>query len=180
MSHAYDWNTRRRPRGRRSGFSLVELLLTITASSMVMATATALLHRTLFLESSSRHVLQRERAALVLARQFRNDIHLARSVECSGDPLPDGMVLLANMPGDGVIEYRRTFSGLIREERLVAGRVAREQYACPEGTRWWAVREGRVVILRGEGDESSATAPPVAIEVVAILGARVNSPEARP
>jgi hypothetical protein len=154
--------------------------MAITASSMVMATAASLLHRSLSLESASRHVLARERTALVLARHFRSDIRRATSVTTTGDALPAGVLFRAELPEDGSVEYRGTPRGLIREESLAAGRVAREEYGCAEGIRWSVIREGRLVILRADGPENPTTAPPVTLEVVAILGATASRSEPRP
>lgn len=153
----------------RRGVTLTEVLVTMTVASVAMSTAVTLVHRALRLEAASRRVLERERAALVLARQFRADIHRAGNVACAGDTLPAGVVLRATIAAGGTIDYKATPGGLVREESR-GGRTLRETFASLPGTRWWAVREGRVVTLRAEGDADAAAGPPVAIEVAAVVG----------
>lgn len=162
--------------GSRRGFTLVEMLVTMTVASVAMSTAVALLHRALRLESASRRVLERERAALVLGRQFRADIHRAREVVCAGDPLTAGVVLGATT-AVGTIDYRAVPGGLERVESR-GGRTIREAFPSPPGTRWWAVREGRVVILRAEASAGATTGPPLAVEVAAIVGGADGEPDA--
>jgi len=156
-------------RTSRRGITLTEVLVTMTVASVAMSTAATLVHRALRLEAASRRVLERERAALALARQFRADVRDARAVSCAGDTLPAGVVLRAATAAGGTIDFKTTPAGLVREE-LRGGRTHREVFASPPGTRWWAVREGRVVTLRAEGDADAAAGPPVAIEVAAVVG----------
>lgn len=165
---------------RRLGFTLTEIMVTMTASSMVMATAASLLHRSLSLESATRHVLERERTALMLARQFRGDIRRAVRVTTAGDTLPEGTLFRAELSDGESIEYRAAPDRLIREASLADGSVAREEYACAGGAGWSVVREGRLMILRTDAREHPTAAPPVAIEAVAILGARSSRPETGP
>lgn len=153
----------------RRGITLTEVLVTMTVASVAMSTAATLVHRALRLEAASRRVLERERGALALARQFRVDVHASRAVSCAGDTLPAGVVLRAATAAGGTIDFKTTPAGLVREESR-GGRTHREVFASPPGTRWWAVREGRVVTLRAEGEADAAAGPPVAIEVAAIVG----------
>ena len=156
-------------RTSRRGITLTEVLVTMTVASVAMSTAATLVHRALRLEAASRRVLERERAALTLARQFRADVRDARAVSCAGDTLPAGVVLRAATAAGGTIDFKTPPAGLVREESR-GGRTHREVFASPPGTRWWAVREGRVVTLRAEGDADAAAGPPVAIEVAAVVG----------
>lgn len=160
-------------RTSRRGITLTEVLVTMTVASVAMSTAATLVHRALRLEAASRRVLERERAALTLARQFRADVRDARAVSCAvscaGDTLPAGVLLRAAIAAGGTIDYKTTPAGLVREQSS-GGRTHREVFASLPGTRWWAVREGRVVTLRAEGESDAAAGPPVAIEVAAIVG----------
>lgn len=153
----------------RRGTTLTEVLVTMTVASVAMSTAAGLVHRALRLEAASRRVLERERAALSLARQFRADVHAARGVACAGDTLPAGVVLRATTAAGGTIDYKAGPGSLVREESR-GGRMLRETFASLPGTRWWAVREGRVVTLRADGSADAATGPPAAVEVAAVVG----------
>jgi hypothetical protein len=153
------------------------MLVTMTVASVAMSTAVTLVHRALRLEAASRRVLERERAALTLARQFRADIHRARDVACAGDALPAGVVLRATAAAAGTIDYKATPGGLVREESR-DGRTLRETFASLPGTRWWAVREGRIVTLRADGAADAAAGPPPAVEVTAVMGGTAGAADA--
>lgn len=167
------------PAGRR-GVTLVELLLTITASTMAVGVAGSLLHRALRLESASRGVMQGERTALVLARRFRDDVRTARTVACTADGLPEGVVLRVQPAGEGEIVYRAARGGLVREETLPAGRVAREAFSFPAAVRFESARTDRVVALAGTGGGEPGDGPPVDIEAVAVVGDAARREEDRP
>ena len=155
----------------RRGMTLVEVLLTITASTMVVGVAGGLLHRALRLEAASRGALQGERTALVLARQFRADIRAARTVACTADGLPADVVLRVQPAGEEAIVYRAVRGGLVREQPLPANRIAREAFSFPAAVLFGSVRGDGVVSLVGTGGGAPGEGPPIDIEVVAALGA---------
>lgn len=134
--------------GRR-GVSLAELLVTMSCASIVVAGATALLHRTLSLETSSRRVLQRERAALALARQFRADVHLATTVRCSQDGLEDPVVMRLETAGGRSIRYETTATGIARIEQAPADATSREDWPVGDGIAWSSIRRRDLISLLG-------------------------------
>ena len=166
--------------GGRRGVTLVELLLTITATTVIMGVAGSLLHRSLRLEAASRGAMQAERTALVLARRFREDVRTARGVACTADGLPEGVVLRMQPAEEGEIVYRAVAGGLVREEALPAGRVAREAFAFPAAVRFQSAREAGVVTLTGTGGGEPGEGPPIDIEAVAVLGAAGRGEEEQP
>lgn len=166
-------------RGRR-GMTLLEVLLTITATTLIMGVAGSLLHRALRLESASRGAIEAERTALVLARRFREDVRTARAVACTADELPQGVVVRLQPTGEGEILYRAVAGGLVREETLPAGRVAREAFSFPAAVRFQSAREAGVVTLTGTGGGEPGEGPPIDIEAVAALGASARSAEKSP
>lgn len=164
----------------RRGMTLVEVLLTITASTMVVGVAGGLLHRALRLEAASRGALQGERTALVLARQFRADIRAARTVACTADGLPADVVLRVQPAGEEAIVYRAVRGGLVREQAIPANRIAREAFSFPAAVRFESVRGDGVVSLVGTGGGEPGEGPPIDIEVVAALGAGARLGEDQP
>lgn len=164
----------------RRGVTLVELLLTITATTMVVGVAGGLLHRALRLEAASRGALQAERTALVLARQFRADIRAARTVACTADGLPADVVLRVQPAGEGAIVYRAVRGGLVREQTLPANRIAREAFSFPAAVRFESVCGDGVVSLAGTGGGEPGEGPPIDIEVVAARGAAAGLVEDQP
>jgi hypothetical protein len=164
----------------RRGMTLVEVLLTITASTMVVGVAGGLLHRALRLEAASRGALQGERTALVLARQVRADIRAARTVACTADGLPADVVLRVQPAGEAAIVYRAVRGGLVREQAIPANRIAREAFSFPAAVRFESVRGDGVVSLVGAGGGAPGEGPPIDIEVVAALGAAASRGEDQP
>lgn len=164
----------------RRGMTLVELLLAITTTTLVVGVAGGLLHRALRLEAASRGALQGERTALVLARQVRADIRTAHAVACTADGLPAGVVLEVQPEGEAAIVYRAVRGGLVREQPLPAGRIAREAYSFPAAVRFESVRGAGVVTLAGTGGGAAGEGPPIDIEVVATLGAAARRGEDQP
>jgi hypothetical protein len=164
----------------RRGMTLVEVLLTITASTMIMGVAGGLLHRALRLEAASRGALQGERTALVLARQVRADIRAARTVACTADGLPADVVLRVQPAGEEAIVYRAVRGGLVREQTLPTNRSAREVFSFPAAVRFESVRGDGVVSLVGAGGGVPGEGPPIDIEVVAALGAAARRGEDQP
>ena len=108
--------TRSRRRGSaRWGASLIELLAALTASSVVMATAVGLVHRSYSLECRSRRTISGERTALGLARAFRADVHGGGTARCAVAPDAPWLV---EIEGTSVrVTYAATVHGL---EGLVA------------------------------------------------------------
>ncbi len=150
---------------RRRGISLVELLAAMAAASVVMATAMGLVHQTYRLESRARLVRADEQTALRLARQFRTDVHEARSVA-----LPhaaDGPVVTFTGPA-GRIDYFPLAQGLVRTTQPDTGPTAREEFPFSKPIVWTAETERGLVTLRGSST-TDGRHPPPAIEVAAAV-----------
>jgi len=82
----------------------------MSAASVVLATSTALVHRTFFIESRSRAVVADERVALRLARQFRTDVHEASTVAVCRDDSDAPLVDIA---------FSRPVTWTVRREGLL-------------------------------------------------------------
>lgn len=161
--------TRSRRRGSaRWGASLIELLAALTASSVVMATAVGLVHRSYALECRSRRTISGERTALRLARAFRADVHGGGTARCAVAP---DATWLVEIEGTSVrVTYAATVHGLERVAQPVDGAPMRELYPFPQGTSWRASRDGRIVSLLAIPPATGAGGPPIVVEVVATLG----------
>jgi hypothetical protein len=89
-------------------------------------------------------------------------------------------VLRVQPAPEGEIVYRTIAGGLVREESLPTGRVAREAFAFPAAVRFQAAREAGVVTLTGTGGGEPGEGPPIDIEAVAVLGAAGRGEEEQP
>ena len=65
---------------QRRGFSLIEMLLTMTVGSALMALAMTLLQQAMTLSSQTRRQCDSDRATHRLCEQFRRDAHTASAV----------------------------------------------------------------------------------------------------
>lgn len=159
-----------RVRPPRRGASLLELLATMTAASIVMATAVGLVHRSYALETRSRHAGADERTALRLARLFRADVHTAGTARCAAGADVAWLIVL-----DGpstTVTYTATATGLARITAPTDGPPTREDFEFSRGSSWSARCERRLVTLSGTSAAVGSRRPPVVIDVVAALDER--------
>ncbi|MBU6277444.1 MAG: hypothetical protein KGQ61_12480 [Planctomycetes bacterium] len=146
---------------KRRGASLVELLAVITATSVILATGSGLIHRALSLQSASRHHLEHDRTALALGRRFRADVHDAVRVDAA--PVGDRLLRVFTAR-DGTIDYVVTPAGL-RRVGTGPGAGVREDYRLPAGTVWRIEREGALVRL--SATTTAVNAPACDVEILA-------------
>jgi hypothetical protein len=166
---------------RRRGASLAELLLIMSASSIILTMSAGILHRAMHAQSRSRSFFDIERASLRLSKDFRRDVHSAKRVNTAG--LDRGALVSFTMGDDEVIEYRRADVGIERTVRRGGQTQSREDYSIPQDVQV-AIQEGEasglVVLSAVESPVESAlksevkairTAKSVSIHVEARLGA---------
>jgi len=151
---------------KRRGVSLVELLAVISATSVVLAVGSGLLHRALSLQSATRLHLEHDRTALALGRQFRDDVHAAVEADVAAGP---GRVVRVGRSDGVTVEYAATCGGLRRRARGPDGGVIVEDYRFPAGTVWTAVIDGPVLLLSGSG--AAPGGPVCDVELVGRLAA---------
>lgn len=162
---------------RRRGASLFELMAAMSAATVVIATAAALVHRTFTIESRSRAVVADERAALRLARQFRADIHEATSVTCPGSDTDAPLVAITSAE-DGIVYYRATGSGLVRLATSGTAEAARESFSFSRPVTWHAAADGGLVTLSGTAAADVTPRPRLGLEIVAAAGPNTATPAA--
>lgn len=115
-------------RGRRSAYTLIEMLAVLAVGSALLGTATATLYLVFRAESGGRQQLLLATTLDRLAEQFRRDVHEADAIT----PRQPGAWEF-RQPGGRTVEYRPGKDCLVRLE-LVCGRPERrEEYALPTG-----------------------------------------------
>ena len=110
---------------RRHAHSLVELLLAMSACTVILTMSAALIHRVLFVHSKTQAIIGGERAALRLSEHFRRDVHAAESAEKGDMNGAGGVVLRLKLAEGQSIEYRRAEGTVLRvllEGEAVRGR----------------------------------------------------------
>ena len=153
------------------GFSLVELMATMSTATVLLALATGLVHRTMRFESLSQQRASAERTAARLAHDFRRDVHHAHNTQVSEqDQLSASIRIVISEGGD--VTYRATKHRVLREQRLNARQVAREIYDFPEDHQVSFSRPSpRMAVLHVEHQlELIGVAPQHVVHVEAEIG----------
>jgi len=114
---------------RRGGFTLRELSIAMSVGSVVLMTATGILHRAFDWAQVSRHRRHDDQTYFRLRQQFCQDVRGAESVD--GDESSLAIVLA----GGGTAKYQIRSGGVTREESRESPPVRRESY------RWRIERE---------------------------------------
>lgn len=154
---------------RPKALSLVEMLVVMSAVSVLLNLTALVLHRLMDVHSHSRAFLDTERNALRLARQARSDIHAAQRVEVERGETGDTLRL--ELGPAGSVEYRNDGELVQRVCTRTAAMTARESYRFDPGERLkieWLESPKRIALTVGGGapaqqesaSESSADSPP--------------------
>jgi type II secretory pathway pseudopilin PulG len=115
----------------RRAISLIELLVVMSASTVVLTLTGVLLQRAMRTQMHSRALVDAERASLRLAEQFRRDVHSARAVRVS-DPLEhETPFLRLDLAGGRWAEYSRVGGRLLRLESGGDKPTWREEFVFP-------------------------------------------------
>lgn len=177
----------RRRRQLPRGTSLAELLAVLSGLGVAMAVATGLVHTGMRQQSMSRLELERDRVAMRLARDFREDVRQAAVVDVADEPVDvssddavgQPLVRLA-LPANVRVEYQTTAQGLTRLTE-VGDRRAHEDYVLGGALRWEAGLEGGCLVLMGSTPDTSATPhmprdrAPLEVHVVAAMSASAEA-----
>ena len=178
---------------QRRGVSLVELMLTLSACTVILTMSAGLIHRALHAQSKARLFFDTQRSATRLGENFRRDIHDAQSAAMEGEAESGNALLRLKLAGGQVIEYRQE-AGRVERLWLVDDAVrSREAFAFSAETRLQAERQSpRLIALSAiphAEDSGTANRPlpsytiPVSIRFEAVLGRNaslLDLPEEQP
>lgn len=176
----------------RRGVSLVELLLVMSAATVILTMSAGLIHRIMHAQSKARSFVDVERSSLRLANTLRCDVHQATAASAGDADLDEGVFLHLRLPENQTIEYHCQ-QGAVQRVLLEAGKtVSRDEFVFPPGIEL-AIRKSDpcVVILTlnsrpGEmptddgRSEPNAYSVPVSLQVEAALSRDVLLTSAMP
>lgn len=108
------------------GFTLVEMLVTMTVSSTLLVMAVGMIHQTMTLHSQGRLRGDRQRTALRLARQFRHDIQRCHQVALQQDGAT--MNLEIQQPQPVTVTYTIQDGQIVRDQPRADGQHQREPF----------------------------------------------------
>lgn len=117
---------------RRSGVSLIEVLVVITILTLMITLTGTTFHLLLRTEKLVSQSFVTERSISQLAVQFRNDVHLFESGAVVSDTEAGASELVLGDANGAKIRYAASRAGLIRVQIDGERVVAREDYRLPE------------------------------------------------
>lgn len=158
----------------RRGYTLIEMLVAITAGIVIMVVAAGMLNTLMRLEQQSHNRFTERAAVARLADQFRRDAHAALEAAAiapeEGKPA-EGLAWQFTLADDHHVEYRSDLEGLLRTESVGDRTTAQERYAFATAVRVAVDLDSTgnvpIVRLRLEGVSvpgGDAPMPPLAVE----------------
>jgi len=113
----------------RCGVSLIELIVVMSAASVILSLSAGLIHRVMHAETAARSLVNIERTSLRLATILRRDANAATTAITDTAQLADGVFLRLESSAGSSIEYRRE-GQIIHRSGFDRDRiVSREQFA---------------------------------------------------
>jgi type II secretory pathway component PulJ len=122
----------------RRGTSLIELLIVMSACTVVLTLSAELIHRVMRVQSRSQAFANSQRSAQRLSTAFRNDVHSASRYETDPERLGENGLIRLNPTVGPAVEYRHK-NGTI--ERVVLADTSAGQGASGEGEQAVTARE---------------------------------------
>lgn len=114
----------------RRGFTLVEILIALSASSVLMVLAIGLVHRSMSANSLARKRADHQRTLLRLTDRFRDDVHRGEEAD-----LFDTTRLQLHLTGGRSVDYVLDGSDCRREEVLDGGGKLVETFKLLSGSQ---------------------------------------------
>ena len=153
---------------RNSGFTLIEILATMTMGSGLMLLAIGMVHQMMKLSTETHAIADEHRTVSRLARQFRNDTHLAESF-LQTEPT----AIALKLSNETTVAYSINLNEVVRNEMGGEQSIRREQYRLPAdfSVRIKSQNEPqRLVLTISRDSEFRAASPRVEREISAVVG----------
>jgi type II secretory pathway pseudopilin PulG len=120
-----------RPRRRRNGFSLIEILMVMGGVSLLMGLCAGLLHVMLRVDRTGRSHLVETTTIGRLAQQYRRDVHAARLARPTSGGDPPAGTLELTLADDRSVSYQSHGHSIDRIEHHRGDMARRETYRLP-------------------------------------------------
>jgi hypothetical protein len=135
---------------RRTGTTLVELLVVITVGAVMLGLSVTAIHLLLGAEHEASRSTRYAASLARLARAFRDDIHAAQAVELPAIEAGDAEVLLIGAGGGQQIRYELETNRAMRLEAVDDGPPQRDVFYFPPRSRLWFARDATDGLVRLE------------------------------
>ncbi|MEX2316009.1 MAG: hypothetical protein WD669_02585 [Pirellulales bacterium] len=127
----------------RRAISLVELLVVLSASTVILTMSAVLVHRAMHAQSHARAFYNVERTALRLSEQFRRDVHQAATASASAGDRPDGVFLRLQLADGQSLEYGQRNGDVTRTLSQSNKVLSRDTFAFPPSIKLTLREEAR-------------------------------------
>jgi type II secretory pathway component PulJ len=124
----------------RRAVSLIELIVAMSACTVILTTSAMLVHRVMHAHSRVRSFYDVERSAWRLSEQFGRDVHQARAAAVTGDPHEEGAFLRLQLTDGENLEYRHENGNVWRNLLRGDQTASRDEFSFPPNVRL-AIRE---------------------------------------
>ena len=142
----------------RPGYTLAELVATMSVGTVLLGLATGAIHRTMRLESQSHERADVHRVSLRLSASFRRDVHRANDLRLDTEA-DQGVALHLSIPEAAEIVYRINGARVLRRQQLDK-QPATEVFDFPDS---YAIKitqpKAQQLALHVETDSESLTNP---------------------
>jgi hypothetical protein len=119
----------------RRAVSMIELLIVMSACTIVLTLSSVLVVRAMRTHAQSRVNCDAERNALRLSSQFRRDVHAAESAVAENNAQRGDFFLSMQLTEDQQVEYSIVGGTVLRLMSLDGKSTAREEFAFPAGSK---------------------------------------------
>jgi hypothetical protein len=161
------FSLRNRDSEDRGGFTLMEMIVVITAMAAVSVTGALLVGLLMSAETQGARAIVKQQTLSRLGRQLRSDAHDATAVEVADTPAQPAGVLVLTLPDGSETRWTADNAAIVREVTSAAAVSQRESYELQDGTTRFQYDESAGLIeLVHESradpltDTYSAQAPP--------------------
>jgi type II secretory pathway component PulJ len=161
-------------RSARRGVSLVELMVTLSACSVLLSMCAMLMHRMFHSHRRGTVATAQEQTLWRLETAFRRDVLLARAVQGAQDDLPAEVFVRLDMGNSVTIDYRLAETQIKRMVQRPATPSSREQFQFAQPVSAQVARSSASVVQLqlksippAEDVNPAYLPPPVLLEVTA-------------
>jgi prepilin-type N-terminal cleavage/methylation domain-containing protein len=127
----------------RRGVSLIELLVVLSASTVILTMSAALVHRVMHIYSQARAFHNVERNTLRLSEQFRRDGHQAMAATALDGSRNDGVFLRLQLADGQTLEYREVSGSVSRTRSQGDKTLSRDAFTFPPNIKLSLREDGR-------------------------------------
>jgi hypothetical protein len=167
----------------RRATSLAQLMVVMSACSVILTMSAELIHRMMRTQSKARSFFDIERSTVRLSHQFRRDAHAAIAATADDVSLNKGIFLRLRLPDEQTVEYQHQNQNVIRVLSKSGKPVSREEFSFPSTIKLSFREEASprrfILAITAEPEQTpssndhpplSLQAVPVSFQVVARLG----------